>query len=511
MMGMKMINEEVAKALAHEIKAYIRDRRDKKQESLFKDKPKKNKQGVVSNGAINARLAVIVENHLDDKEAYAAVIKSKKNKDQTSLEFQKVKYKKLLSLIPENIVDTDLLDLKSELHSLIQSSEDEYDTVTWLTEYSPKAKDISFATHVGKLTHSSSKSSSILDITTEKSDRYLTTNRLDNIVIDTASSNAASLPIAAVLQLSVDGISVLNCLKNGDVSFFKHITNNDTLINTWCNQLKQAYDSSQKKSYFLSKQTYFPIDDGHYHLLLPLKSSSLIHALHLEHKKYWDDEEREFARKQKSAKKYSSVETISYPNKAYLHVTGSNHSNASSLNGQRGGRVSLLPTTPPQWRSKGGSYLKKTSFFGKTLSYVLTDDINDLKKYLLLLKSKKLSISEPARHAVIMRKLEIISEHFFDYIQTINVRKAEEGWTCNSQLPIEQQLLLEPCRDDEIAKNVKINKEWQEKLSKSYGKWLNDQLKKKSTLALKPIHTELWGRYFLNELREFIATQEVML
>lgn len=508
---MKMIDEEVAKALTHKIKAYIKERRDKKQETLFKDKPKKNKQGEITNGAINARLLVIAEKYSDDKEAYTAIKKSKKDKDKTPLEFQKVKYKKLLSLIPENIVDAELLDLKNELQSLMQNSENEYDSVTWLTEYSPKAKDISFATHVGKLTHSSSKSSSILDITTEKNDRYLTTNSLNDIVIDTASSNAASLPIAAVLQLSVDGISVLDCLKNDDISFFKHITNNDALITTWCNQLKQAYDSSQKKSYFLSKQTYFPIDDGHYHLLLPLKSSSLIHALHLEHKKYWDDEEREVARKQKTAKKYSSVETISYPNKAYLHVTGSNHSNASSLNGQRGGRVSLLPTMPRQWHSSGASYLKRTSIFDKTLSYELNDDINDLKKYLLLLKNKKLSISEPVRHAAVVRKLQTISEHFFDYTQSINMREAEEGWTCNSQLPIEQQLLLEPWRDDDIARNVKMNKEWQEKLSKPYGKWLNEQLKKKSALTLKPIHSDLWGQYFLNDLREFVATQEVKL
>lgn len=506
-----MIKEEIAKALAHEIKAYIGDRRDKKQESLFKDKPKKNKQGVISNGAVNARLAVIVEKYTENKERFLEVKKYKKNKEQTPLAYQKEKYEKLLSLIPEGTIDSELLDLKNEAQNLMQSSEAEYDPVTWLTEYSPKAKDISFATHVAKLTHSSSKSSSILDSTTEKNGCYLTTNSLFEPVIDTASSNAASLPIAAILQLSVDGISVLDCLKNDDLSCFKYITDNDALISTWGEQLKQAYDSSQKESYFLSKQTYFPVDDGHYHLLLPLKSSSLIHALHLENRKYWDEEERELARKQKSAKKYSSAETISYPNKAILHVTGSNHSNASSLNGKRGGRVSLLSAMPPPWTSRGASYAKRGSIFDKTLGYTLSNDINDLKKYLLLLKSKKLSITKPVRAAAVERKLQAISEHFFDYVQSINMRETEEGWTGNSQLPIEQQLLLEPWRDDDTAKGVKMNKEWQIKLSKSYGKWLKDQLNDKNKLALKPIHSDLWGQYFLNDLREYVATQEVML
>jgi len=507
-----MINEEAAKALAQEIKAYIRGRRDKKVETLLKAKPKKNKQGVITNGGINIRLAEIVEKHLDDKSDYSAIVKSKKDKNKTALEFQKNKYKKLLSLIPEGKIDTALLDLKNEWESLSQSCEAEHDPVTWLTEYAVKAKDISFATHVGKLTHSSSKGSSILDTTTEKNDHYLTTNSLNHMVIDTASSNAASLPIAAILQLSVDGTSVLDCLKDNDTSFFKHITNNDEQITVWHEQLKQAYDSSQKKSYFLSKQTYFPINDGQYHLLLPLKSSSLIHALHLEHRKYWDDEERVFARTQKSAQKYSSTETIAYPNKAILHVTGSNHSNASSLNGQRSGRISLLSSMPPQWQSKGASYIKRISVFDKNLTYELNDEITDLKKYLLLLKKKQLSMSKPEREATVVRKLQWISESFFDYTQRINMREAKEGWTCNSLLPVEQQLLLEPWRDDDIAKNTKMNKEWQEKLSKSYGKWLSKQLTKdKGALIMKPIHTVLWGEYFLNDLREFIAIQEVTL
>ncbi len=121
-------------------------------------------------------------------------------------------------------------------------------------------------------------------------------------------------------------------------------------------------------------------------------------------------------------------------------------------------------------------------------------------------------MSKPEREAAVVRKLQRTSEGFFDYTQSINMREAKEGWTGNSQLPVEQQLLLEPWRDDEVAKNTKMNKEWQEILSKAYGKWLSKQLTKdKGSLIMKPIHTALWGEYFLNDLREFIAIQEVTL
>jgi CRISPR-associated protein Csy1 len=243
---------------------------------------------------------------------------------------------------------------------------------------------------------------------------------------------------------------------------------------------------------------------------LPLTSSSLVHAIHLEHKKYWD-EEQELARKKKSDKKYSAIVTRTYPNKAYLHVTGSNHSNASSLNGQRGGRMALLAATPPQWSSRLPSYTNKVDIFDKKLSYELSDEINELKKYLRLIQNKQLSASEPIRNAAVIRKLQAISEHLFEYIQQVNNCEGNHGWTIDSHLPIEQQLLFEPRRDDASAQATKANHEWQRTLSLIYGRWLNKQLKQKNKLLLTLVHEALWSEHFQNELREFVATQEVMI
>ncbi|KPH94701.1 hypothetical protein AMS58_10635 [Pseudoalteromonas porphyrae] len=505
-----MINEKISKALSDEIIKYIDNRRDVKEEGFLKDKPKKNKQGIISNGAIIARLLAVIKkvtNHVDE---VSSIEKAKKNKTQTNLEFQRSRYEQLLSLVDATSVDNNLVDIKNEYHQFLETNREFFNTVTWLTNYSVKAKDISFATHVGKLTHSSSKSSSILDVSDEKKEDYLTTNTLHNIEIDTASSNAASLPIADILKITVDGISVLDCLKKNDKSLFENLTDNEVLINEWCEQLKQAYDSSEKQSYFLSKQTYFPVESKQYHLLLPLTSSSLVHALHLEHKKYWD-EEQEKVRSQRYSKKYMPKMSCSYPNKAYIHVTGSNHSNASSLNGKRGGRISLLPAMPPQWQSTIPSYINKTDVFDRTLSFVLKVEMNDLKKYLLLIKNKSLSISEPKRNATVINKLRAISGNFFNYIEQINLHTSMKNWTVETRLPIEQQLLFEYFRDDDKAITVKQNKQWMEVLSKSYGRWLNNQLKDKDKLPLTLIHEAVWADAFLIELREFVATQEVTL
>lgn len=505
-----MIDESISQALSDEVIKYINNRRDVKEESFLKDKPKKNKLGVITNGGINARLLIIVKTLGNNNDQISKIEKAKKTKEQTGLEYQKSRYEQLLSLVSENFIDNKLVDIKNEYHDFLANNRKFFEPVTWLTLYAIKAKDISFATHVGKLTHSSSKSSSILDVSKERKSTYLTTNSLRDIQIDTASSNAASLPIADILKITVDGISVLDCLKNNDKSLFENLTDNEVLVNEWCKHLKQAYDSSTKQSYFLSKQVYFPIENNQYHLLLPLTSSSLVHELHLEHKKYWNKDQEE-ARKQKSSRKHSEVITCAYPNKAYVHVTGSNHSNASSLNGKRGGRIALLSATPPQWQSNLPSYMNKAEVFDRHLSFILKTEINDLKKYLLLIKNKSLSISEPKRNAAVISKLRAISGNFFNVIEEVNASDTVKNWTIATELPIEQQILFEYYREDEKATAAKQNKQWMKVLSKSYARWLNKQLTEKGKLSLTIIHEAIWADAFLSELREFIAIQEVAL
>ena len=492
--------------LANLIKSYIKTRRDSKEEALYKDKPKKNKQGTITNGAFNTRLLSVVKRLIDDKKAISQVEKTKKTKEQTSLAFQQQKFQQLLDLLPDNTFDNELSEIKNELHQYRLELDEEFEPVTWMNQWTPKAVDISFATHVAKLTHSSSKGSSILDSSQEVDEHFLTTSSLKMSSIDTASSNAASLPIAEILKLSVDDVSVIDCLKAGDVELFSYLTNDDGLVQTWYENLKQAYDSEHKQSYFLNKQIYFPIEDDQYHLLLPLTSSSLVHAVHLEHQKYFHND-AVAVREQRKKGLYSNQEIRIYPNKAYLHITGSNHSNASSLNGQRGGRMALFSANPPHWRSNHQTVENKTTIFDSDLSYQLRAEITELRKYLIVIKNEKLSINKPDRNAAVIKKLRAISEAFFDQIELIKQNQTEANWTTHSDLTIEQQLLFEPARQDERAVEAKLKKERLKKLSDSFSRWLNKQLKNKQ-LKLTSIQARLWSDQFYIVLKEYIAIEE---
>jgi|LULG01.1.fsa_nt_gb CRISPR-associated protein Csy1 len=508
-MTVEMTNKDTVVALAKKIEEYLATRRDKKHEDYLKSKPKKNKQGEVSAG-IMIRLLATTKRLTNKSEEIKAIENSKKSKEQTTVEYQIQKYNLLMELIGENPLDNELSALKSEYLQFVNELNFQHQPINWLNEWTDKAKDISFATHVAKLTHSSSKGTSILDSSQSKDSHYLTTSCLVEPEIDTASANAASLPIADVLKIEHDGYSILDCVKSGDGAVFTTFTNEEAQIDRWMEALKQAYDNDTKQSYFLSKQVYFPIADNEYHLLLPLTSSSLAQAIHEEHQIYFDKEQTK-AREQQREGKYSATTVVRYPQKAKLNITGSNHSNASSLNGKRGGKITLFVAQPPQWKQQPKSFgHADDEDFLKHLVFVLQDDINELHDYLKLLKNKKLSDSKPVRANAIHRKVEAISHTLFDTVILINQNETE-NWTISSQLSLPYQLLFEPYRDDESAKAEKVTKEWLSIVSKSFGIFLNKQLNRKSKLNLTPIHSELWAKIFAEYLRIDIATREVSL
>lgn len=56
-----MNSEEISQALANGIISYVNNRRDKKEEEFLKSKSKKNKLGMVVNGAIIERLLTFLK------------------------------------------------------------------------------------------------------------------------------------------------------------------------------------------------------------------------------------------------------------------------------------------------------------------------------------------------------------------------------------------------------------------------------------------------------------------
>lgn len=144
-----MISKQVSQVLAKKIEVYLAARKDKKHEDYLKSKPQ-TKKGITSKG-INTRLIIIAKRLVNDDEAVRLIEKSKKGKEQTPLSFQLQKYQDLLSLV-DDAMDNELSELKTEYQQFLNDLEQQHQVVNWLDEWAEKAKDISFATHVAKLT-----------------------------------------------------------------------------------------------------------------------------------------------------------------------------------------------------------------------------------------------------------------------------------------------------------------------------------------------------------------------
>lgn len=171
--------------------------------------------------------------------------------------------------------------------------------------------------------------------------------------------------------------------------------------------------------------------------------------------------------------------------------------------------MTLLSSAPPAWKNENVGYKGSKTLFDKRLSYQLSQDIEALSRYLNLLKNKQLSENKTSRSTAILQKLQSIHLSLFDYICLINCSEQNPGWTLESDLPIEYQLLFEPFRDDEKAIAEKMTGDWQTKVTKAFALWLNRQLNKKTKSIVNTVHAGYWARIFAYDLRSFIASQEV--
>jgi len=495
-----MMNNNEAKLMADEIRRFISDRCDKKELSLLNDKPDKK-----GRGGNNHKLEKLAGNLVGKtNEQLVVITKSKKEKEQTPLEFQRAKYQQYLFLLDEFKLDNRLIDTVQEYQEALQVLKQEHKPSIWLNYWADKARDISFATHVAKLTHSSSKSTSIYDRSTSKKPGYLTTSSIRGLIIDTATANAASAPAGDVLALEINNKSLLDFIKENNPDPFNELTENELEIESWMSSFKQAYEKDRKNSHFLSKQVFFPINEDKYHLLLPLVSSSMAYALYLKFQKFI--EENKQVGDQKKNNKYHSNFVVSFSNKATLRVPGKPQT-ASSLNQERRGLLTLLPSFPQKWTKKQTLPLHQTSLFDRNMGYKLREEIKELQDLLRVIKAKEIGLKKPEMYRSIVKNVNIIAQALFDEITKINLISEQKGWTVNSGFPVHQQLLLEPAREDETAVVEKNNSQWLERIADDFSAWLNAQLKHK-TLNLTPVQQRLWKDIFSPVLREYIAVQE---
>ncbi|CUY07325.1 type I-F CRISPR-associated protein Csy1 [Serratia marcescens] len=365
--------------------------------------------------------------------------------------------------------------LQQQLAQERRDLEQRYEVRAWLTDAAARAGQISLVTHAAKYTHSDAKGSSVYG-EGEGDERYLSTAALPKPAVD-AVGNAAALDVAKLLQTEHQGDSLLACLQRQDHSALAELAETPQQLEQWISGFSQALINKQPSSHKLAKQIYFPVGDG-YHLLSPLFSSSLAQALHdrLLHVRF-SDETKE-ANQARRAGQWHPEQLTYFPQTAVMNMGGTKPQNISYLNSVRGGRVWLLPCTPPEWQSLDKPPYGCKSIFERRgpFSYLVRGIVAQLRHFLLGVQERE-STKEIRRRR--QDYIDQIIDMLFNVVADIQ-REEWRGWSSQDgcELKAAQRLWLDPFRsiDDELFRAEREKEAWQIDIADDFAVWLNRQL-----------------------------------
>lgn len=256
-----------------------------------------------------------------------------------------------------------------------QEIEEKYQIRVWLTDAASRAWQISLVTHAIKYFHGDAKGSSIYSIAEHPDADYLSTSSLKIPDVD-AVGNSAALDVARLLQTEYEGDSLLACLQRGDHSALQALAEDDQQLALWVSGFMQALSDKTLSSHKLAKQVYFPIgNNGDYHLLSPLYSSSLAHALYQRISTSRFSEASVNTRKARRESQWSPDTLQIYADVAVQGVGGTKPQNISYLNSARGGKSYLLRCAPPEWHSVTQPPIEQQTIFGPVLGRLAADRV----------------------------------------------------------------------------------------------------------------------------------------
>jgi CRISPR-associated protein Csy1 len=394
--------------------------------------------------------------------------------------------------------------IKNDFASRYAEIEKKYEVHNWLTDAARRAGQISLVTHALKFTHGYAKGSSIYNPSADKELSYLCSASLKKPVLD-AVGNAASLAIVKMLQTEHQGDSLLACLIRNDTSALAALADNEQQLTEWVEGFKQVLSSLEPVSHKLAKQIYFPVGDEQYHLLSPLFSTSLAHALHEYIVAARFSEEAKEVNAAFKNKSWHSQPRISYLNTAVQTFGGTKPQNISYLNSVRGGKVRLLSCAAPVWQNISKPPLKHKSVFhsGSEFSRMAYASVGRLKHYLLSVYDKESTFEiRQQRESFVDEIIDIL----FNYVAGVH-QFENPGWSAENECELKrsQQLWLDPLRSktDETFGFEREAGDWKKEIARDFGHWLSQQL----SLSASPGQTHRSPRLALADTeRRYFST-----
>lgn len=384
-----------------------------------------------------------------------------------------------------------------------QSMLDNHVPETWLEQAVSRVANIQVVTHPLKASypHAHVKKTTSLYCQPKNLPQhdFVATQVLGESFIEDVTGDAASLSVYALLQLVIDGKSLLELCLADDKDMQAALHNDLAIGKEW---LAALADVTQPKmqgmaSHSFAKQLFWlagedPYADDEYVLLAPLYSSTLAHKVYeqIDHDRF-SQESKDIRDAVRGNKEHVGI-AHSYPQLAVQVIGGSNPQGISSLSSKRRGVNYLLASLPPNWQQKQDKPpLKVQSIFSKFEKTRKANTwVNDLKQFLS---------ANPPANVQTRNKIGQLVDGLLDelYIFADTYQNLPAGWSADEQcdLSTAQRYWLDPARalhDQEFAKGW-LNTEWDVVIEQDFARWLNQQLGYKVS-QLGDVEFRRWAR-----------------
>lgn len=392
--------------------------------------------------------------------------------------------------------------LQQQRIELRREIEEKYEIRAWLTDAASRAGQISLVTHAIKYFHGDAKGSSIYSTAEHPDADYLSTSSLKTPDID-AVGNSAALDVARLLQTEYEGDSLLAALQRGDHGALQILAEDDQQLAQWVNGFMQALSDKTLSSHKLAKQVYFPVgNNGDYHLLSPLYSSSLAHALYQRINTSRFSDAAIEARKARRESQWSPDTLQIYADVAVQGVGGTKPQNISYLNSARGGKSYLLRSAPPEWHSVTQPPVEQQTIFGPTLGRLAGGSIHQLRSYLLSVAHQQNTMLIRQKRA---ERVDDIIGIVFGYAAEIQHMTEQSGWSTRSdcQLKLSQRVWLDPVSYEQCLDETSVKE-----IAGDFAHWLNTRVNRGDKLSMGEIEFRELSALMRCRLREFTTGRQ---
>lgn len=293
--------------------------------------------------------------------------------------------------------------------------------------------------------------------------------------------NAAALDVFKMLQLTCDGRTFLERVKDEDAALQAAFSDNDDDGRRWMEAFAAITEASGSyATHTRGKQLYWltgaqPTDDADFHLLAPLYATSLAHRVFQIINEDRFSDTAKAARKARHDGKPFETGYCDYPGLAVQKFGGSKPQNISQLNSERGGTNYLLSSQPPTWRTRNTRPPLHVRSALRLFGY--RSEVRRIVRDL-----RRLLGTDPKPTMDVRERRDELTEALIDELLmfSVEIQNLPPGWstepTC--QLDAEQQYWLDPGRaqTDADFRAARAASDWPAAVRHAFAAWLNRRL-----------------------------------